>query len=315
MKKQEYRKQTQIWTRRAKGFKWTWTALLLAAIITVVISLQGPGSNTVMLTHIHGLGYSGDGQRILIPSHYGLKIYAQGEWTHGQGEEHDYMGFTAVDNGFYSSGHPAQGSNKKNPFGLLKSTDDGLSLDFLDLYGEIDFHLMSASYETHTIYVFNPEPNTRLETVGLYYTKDEAETWVKSEMIGINEVPGALAVHPTNDSILAIGTKNGLYVSEDAGNQFVKIADMQVTSLAFGAENELFVGSFNEKGEMYRMDIFLKQLTEVNLPDLTEDAITYISQNPMTRSELVFSTVKMNVYVSTDRGSNWKQIVSQGESV
>ena len=105
---------------------------------------------------------------------------------------------------------------------------------------------------------------------------------------------------PTNDSILAVGTKDGLYISKDAGNHFEKIAEMNVTSLSYGEERELFVGIFNENGELYRVDIDLKQLTKVNLPDLSDDAITYIAQNPINRNELVFSTVKMNIYLSAE---------------
>lgn len=89
---------------------------------------------------------------------------------------------------------------------------------------EVDFHLMSTSYKTHSIYVFNPEPNSKLNTIGLYFTNDEANTWTKSEMVGVNEEPTALAVHPTDDSILAVGTKNALYISNNAGNQFDEIA-------------------------------------------------------------------------------------------
>src|SRR3546814_19465798 len=39
--------------------------------------------------------------------------------------EHDYMGFATTREAFYSSGHPAAGSNLINPFGLIKSTDAG----------------------------------------------------------------------------------------------------------------------------------------------------------------------------------------------
>lgn len=313
IKKQDDREQRQKWTKKANGFKWAWIASLLAVIISGMMSLQGSGSKTVTLMHIHGLGYSGDGQRILIPAHFGLKIYSQGQWSDGQGEKHDYMGFTMVDNGFYSSGHPAQGSNKKNPFGILKSTDEGKSLETLDLYGEIDFHLMSASYKKHTVYVVNPEPNSRLKTTGLYYTKDDAKTWTKSEMAGIDAELTSLAVHPTDDSIVAVGTTKALYVSTDSGNQFEKIADMQVTSLSFGKEGNLFVGSYKQKGVIYQMDLQLKQLVEVNVPDLVEDAAAYIAQNPMNDKELVFTTFNLDVYITSDEGMNWRKIADKGK--
>lgn len=228
------------------------------------------------------------------------------------------MGFTTVDNGFYSSGHLAQGSNKRNPFGIVKSSDEGKSFEILDLYGEIDFHLMSASYKTHTIYAVNPEPNSRLTTTGLYYSKDDAKTWNKSEMTGIDaelfELT-SLAVHPTDDSIVAVGTTKALYVSNDSGNQFEKIADLQVTSLTFGMGGNLFVGSYKQKGVFYQMDLQQKQLVEVNIPDLVEDAASYIAQNPTNTKELVFATFNLDVYISLDEGMNRRKIADKGKGV
>ncbi|MED4599693.1 glycosyl hydrolase [Paenibacillus validus] len=318
VKRQEDRYQRQKWTKIATGFRWAWVASLIAVIISGVLSLQGTASKTITLTHVHGLGYSGDGQRILIPSHLGLKVYSQGKWSDGQGEKHDYMGFTTVDNGFYSSGHPAQGSNKRNPFGIVKSSDEGKSFEILDLYGEIDFHLMSASYKTHTIYAVNPEPNSRLTTTGLYYSKDDAKTWNKSEMTGIDVELSeltSLAVHPSDDSIVAVGTTKALYVSKDSGNQFEKIADLQVTSLTFGMEGNIIVGSYKQKGVIYQMDLQQKQLVEVNIPDLVEDAASYIAQNPTNTKELVFATFNLDVYISLDEGMNWRKIADKGKGV
>jgi hypothetical protein len=113
--------------------------------------------------HIHGLGYSSDGKRLFIPVHNGIKVYADGKWSNAPGEKHDYMGFSAADNGFYSSGHPAVGSKFKNPLGLIKSADEGKSITVLALEGEVDLHGMSVSYRTHSLYVINPEPNSKMK--------------------------------------------------------------------------------------------------------------------------------------------------------
>lgn len=47
----------------------------------------------VELRHAHGLGYSADGNRILIPNHYGIAVYSEGRWSKVPGPAHDYMGF------------------------------------------------------------------------------------------------------------------------------------------------------------------------------------------------------------------------------
>src|SRR6267142_4193750 len=90
----------------------------------------------VALVHVHGLAYSADGKRLMIPSHFGVAIYENGRWSKAPGPEHDYMGFSATANSIYSSGHPAAGSNLVNPFGLLRSKDGGKTWDKLALEGE-----------------------------------------------------------------------------------------------------------------------------------------------------------------------------------
>ncbi|WP_231571354.1 hypothetical protein [Gordoniibacillus kamchatkensis] len=123
---------------------------------------EGPNSNTeTTFMHLHGLGYSADGKRLFIPVHNGLKVYADGVWSDAPGEKHDYMGFSAADNGFYSSGHPAPGSKFKNPLGLVKSTDDGKTIAILALEGEVDLHGMAVGYRSYTLYVANPQTTQR----------------------------------------------------------------------------------------------------------------------------------------------------------
>lgn len=38
----------------------------------------------------------------------------------------------------------------------------------------------------------------------------------------------------------------------------------------------------------------------------------YISQNPQNPAEIVFATIKANVFLTTDDGNTWKQIVKNG---
>ncbi|MBX6396423.1 MAG: hypothetical protein IRY98_12110, partial [Alicyclobacillaceae bacterium] len=85
--------------------------------------------SSITFMHIHGLGYSADGSEVYIPAHNGLAIYRQGKWSYASGYAHDYMGFSMVDSGFYSSGHPAPDSGLKNPLGIVKSSDLGKTSD------------------------------------------------------------------------------------------------------------------------------------------------------------------------------------------
>ncbi|MFC4766992.1 F510_1955 family glycosylhydrolase [Effusibacillus consociatus] len=302
-----------------KVIKWGWILSLVGVLISGGMFLWGNRTSVsaeTTLHHIHGLGYSSDGKRIFIPAHDGLRVYSQGQWKTPDGAKHDYMGFSMVDDGFYSSGHPAPGSNLKEPLGIVKSTDEGKTIKALDLAGETDFHGMSVGYKTHTIYVFNPAPNSKMKSPGMYYTKDETKTWVKSEMKGLNEDLSALVVHPSKEAVVTVGTQNGVYVSKDYGQNFENVvSDIQVTSLFFNNEGALFVGGIKKEPLLLQVDVESGKTVEINLPDLKEDAVTYVAQNPVNENELVFATYKKDVYLSGDKGQSWKKIADQGKGI
>jgi hypothetical protein len=101
---------------------------LFATLMVPVLLFAAPttaSAQSISLRHVHGLAYSSDGKRLMIPSHHGLAVYQDGKWAKAPGPEHDYMGFSATARNLYSSGHPAPGSGLVNPFGLMRSDDGG----------------------------------------------------------------------------------------------------------------------------------------------------------------------------------------------
>lgn len=112
--------------------------------------------------HLHGLGYINGGPEIVISTHDGLYEYGKSGWKEATSEKHDYMGFQAIREGFFSSGHPEPGSAYKNPLGLIKNMDRGASFEKLAFYGEIDFHYLTAGYDSNAIYVFNEMPTNEM---------------------------------------------------------------------------------------------------------------------------------------------------------
>jgi photosystem II stability/assembly factor-like uncharacterized protein len=285
---------------------------LLFLSLTVLIIITGCSKgNQITLMHIHGLGYSTDGKQLFIPAHDGLVVYSDGKWNTQDGKKHDYMGFNIVDNGFYSSGHPAPDAGMKNPLGIVKSTDNGNTLQLLDLYGIEDFHLMTVGFKSHTIYVYNARPNAKMDSRGLYYSTDDAKTWHKSTMNGISSSePYTLAVHSNDSAIVAIGTKEGLFLSSDFGNQFEALpVKSQTTALAFGMQADLWIGGPNsivkKKGNNY---------IPYKIPVLAQDdAVSFIAQNPINEDEIAFTTFKKNVYRSIDKGISWTKLIHLGE--
>lgn len=308
--------------KNSKILIWANILTLVGVLITGMIYYNDSSSSKssleeITMEHVHGLGYSADGRQIYFAVHDGLRMYESGQWTTPEGPKHDYMGFSMVDDGFYSSGHPAPGSNIKNPLGIIKSIDAGKTIEMLALYGEIDFHSMDASYNTHTIYVLNPQPNLLMETTGLHYSQDEAQTWTKSEMGG--NTGGeftALAVHPTNDAIVALGSQNGLFLSMNHGHQFEKIvSDRGVTTAFIGQRGQLFIGGYNKAASLLKINIETEQTQEIMIPTLEEDAISFFDQNPLDDDEMVFITFNKDVYLSDDGGASWNKIAVYGKGI
>ncbi|WP_419879577.1 F510_1955 family glycosylhydrolase [Brevibacillus centrosporus] len=317
VKKQEEREKRLKLSRTLGYLKWGLIASFLVVVATGALALLGNAKEQgIYLEHTHGLGYSTDGKRILIPAHDGLRVYEDGRWKTPEGEKHDYMGFSPVNDGFYSSGHPAQGSELNNPFGIVKSTDEGKTIKSLALDGETDFHNMAVGYTSHVIYAINPQPNSKMSSAGLYYSKDEGNSWTKSEMNGITEEPTAMAVHPTEPSILAIGTPTAVYFSNNYGKTFGKITSAgQATALFFTNKGELYIGGYQNNAYLRKMDVASKKSEELKIPELEKDAVSFFAQNPSNEKEMAFVTFKNDIYLSTDEGSKWTKIADEGKAI
>lgn len=303
-------------TKSLRLAKWGIGVSIVLVMVTGGLTLFGINGNQVYLTHVHGLGFSKDGKKILIPSHDGLKAYEAGTWTAQEGAKHDYMGFVTVDDGFYSSGHPEEGSDLKNPLGLVKSTDVGKSLQMLGLEGETDFHLMTAGFNSHVVYAITPQPNSKMYTAGLYYSNNDGDTWTKSEMKGISEEPTSIAAHPTEESIVVIGTPTGVFLSKDYGKSFEKIvSEGQTTALSFNKQGDLFIAGYLNQPYLQKMDMISLKAQKITIPALTEDAIAYFAQNPANDNQWTFATFNRDVYLSDDKGQKWKMIAEQGKTI
>jgi hypothetical protein len=109
--------------------------VMILTMFLMVLTAGAAQAQGMTLTHVHGLAYSADGQRLMLPSHHGLAVYENGKWSKAPGPQHDYMGFTATAKHLYSSGHPAPGSGLVNPFGLIRSRDGGNNWEKLGLEG------------------------------------------------------------------------------------------------------------------------------------------------------------------------------------
>ncbi len=290
------------------------TPLGLLTAFTILAACSDP---TVTLKHVHGLAFSPDGQRLSIPSHQGLAVYSAGRWTKAAGPEHDYMGFSVTRQAIYSSGHPARGSGLTNPFGLIKSSDDGRSWQQLGLQGESDFHLLASGFDSGALYVYNAHPNSRMSAPGLYFSLNDGADWQRASAQGMSEAPTALAVHPTDSKVVAVATNGGLFLSLDAGEHFQPVAQSeQVLSAAFSLDGKsLWFCSYSNAAKLSKLDLKTLQVTSLSVPELKEDAVAYLAQNPAKPQEWAMATFLRDVYLSKDAGKTWKALAQAGQTL
>lgn len=284
------------------------------ASVTALLTATGTfAQSNVTLTHVHGLVYSPDGKQLIVPSHHGLAVYAEGRWSTAPGPRHDYMGLAATRTRLYSSGHPAPGSALVDPFGLIRSRDGGKTWDRLGLEGESDFHSLAAAWNTNVVYVWNPRPNSRMPQPGLYHTPNEGLRWQHAAASGLAGKLHAIAVHPDDEKTVAAATSSGIYLSPDSGASFKPIAQEQGLAVFFDLDGQhLWYGSYAAAPRLARVALASGERAAVVLPRLDRDAVAHIAQNPVARSEYAIATLERSIYLSRDAGQSWLQIANRG---
>jgi photosystem II stability/assembly factor-like uncharacterized protein len=298
----------------------TLRALSLGFAMAAALATTARADDAVTLTHIHGLSYSADGSRLMIPSHNGVAIYdtgGKGRWSKADGPTHDYMGFSATRDAMYSSGHPAPGSGLVNPFGLIKSQDGGKTWRKLGLEGESDFHLLATSFGTNAVYVTNLGTNSRMNQPGLFHTENDGLKWTRAAANGLTGQIKSLAVHPSDARVVAAGTDSGLYLSRDAGETFSqRVAGRQVLGIGFELDGRhMLFSSYAGKAALGRIGMAPgASAQDLAVPAMSEDAVAYIAQNPVRPAEIAIASFKRSVFLSQDEGRTWKPIAQNGAS-
>ncbi|GHH97083.1 F510_1955 family glycosylhydrolase [Neobacillus kokaensis] len=272
-------------------------------------------AKSLKVSRIFGIGYPGNDHGLYIASNKGLKIYQEGKWYESTSNRHQYMGFQAIEEGFIASGKPQNGTDFKNPLGIVKSQDKGKSLEKIAFYGKANFHFMAAAYNGPALYVISEEPSEKL-SLGVNYTKDFGESWKKSELKGFNaDSLGMIAVHPRNADSLAMATRSGIYYSNDNGNTMKLVTEpLMVTALTFMDDTLLFSSVENEKIMLKSLNLKTGKQAAYNFPFLDYDnPITYLAVNPKNNKQLAFTTYKNDVYESTDSGNKWVNVLQEGK--
>lgn len=292
--------------------------ITLTMIAGVAASPYAAAAGPVKLTHVHGLSYSADGSKLMLPSHDGMAVFEAGKWSMAQGPAHDFMGFSATRNALYSSGHPAPGSGLANPFGLIKSPDGGNTWQQLGLEGESDFHTLATGFTTNAVYVFNHGTNSRMKQSGIFHTRNDGLKWTRAAGRGLAGEIKVLAVHPVDAGVVATGSASGLYLSRNSGDDFARlVGGPQVLGATFDLDGKnLWFGSYDGRATLMRIALTAGARAEgLPIPQLTEDAVAYIAQNPARKNEMAIATFKRGVFLSKDQGRSWKPIARNGDTL
>src|SRR2546422_11150916 len=78
--------------------------------------------------------------------------------------------------------------------------------------------------------------------------------------------------------------------------------------------SDLWCGTFDGQPRLAQAPLDGGPTAQVKLPPLTQDAVGYIAQNPVARSEYAIATFGRSVYLSKDAGRTWTAIAERGQS-
>jgi len=275
------------------------SAIAIAAVSLCAISPASTETLEVLAskTHYHGIAFARSGTAtLLLASHHGLFALAKGGETTLVSPVQDYMGFSpnpADPLGYYASGHPAGGGNS----GFLKSTDGGASWKQLSsgAGGPVDFHQMDVS---------PADPKTIYGSFGdLQVSRDGGENWSIT-----GKPPGgliALAASSVSADQLYAATKQGLYVSSDAGASWqpLKFKGEVVSTVKVGPEDSLFAFILG-RGLMKTSEKKPDEWTVLS-KGFAKAIPLHIAIDPANPSHLALTTQENGVLESIDGGATW----------
>ena len=268
-------------------------------------------NGSVILEHIHSLDFYDNAP--LTATHHGLIYYNQGEWEQINSPEHDYMGFSLTENGFYASGHPDPTTTIEDPLGIVWSDDLGKHLKPVAYYGELDFHWLTAGFNTDYLYTYTSD-YTESTPAGLYYSSDKGRTWRKPLLNGVSGKMITFKAHPQIDGAVFMSTTLGIFLSLDNGNNFfLMLKDLEGGALTVTTDGKYL---FSGTSKLTRLDISGKKQTGISIPGLGQNEIlTDIAVSATDINQIVINTNNLNMYITYTGGNNWEQILFDGNYI
>lgn len=184
--------------------------------------------------HIHGL--AGGDRALIIATHTGLWRAPMGSTKAVRvgTSRRDVMGFTAVGDRLFGSGHPDPDNANGEPpnVGVIRSLDAGTTWQPVALSGEVDFHAFAGS--RRSLYGYDGASGRLLAS------EDGGRTW--EERAGAPGEVISIAADPANPDSLLVATPEGVQLSRDGGRSFAPTG-VPAGILAWGARDAFAVAA------------------------------------------------------------------------
>jgi photosystem II stability/assembly factor-like uncharacterized protein len=147
---------------------------------------------------------------------------------------------------------------------------------------------------------------------GVYESKNGGEEWRELPGIGGRRIE-SLAMSPSDSRVLAAGTSQGVFFSEDAGETWQRISrehdpEMQdITALAFDPTNSkiIYAGTPHLPWKTVDGGASWRSIHD----GLIDDSDIFSIRVNATRPELVFASACSGIYRSDNAGDSWRKLI------
>lgn len=282
--------------------------LLLVAAAGIYFFVIG-NAGRIALTSISGVGYTSSGT-LTVAAADGVWSFDStvARWTRSENAQARYIGYSTTQNGFYLSGYAADDTL----LGLQRSIDTGETITTVRFANDRVFPQLAAGYQnTNVVYIYTAEVNDDF-AFGMHYSLDGGVTWQAAAMSGAPATLFDIAVHPTDDSIIAIATGDeGAYLSRDYGATFQRLSNAPAVSVAFDPANGDTLYFAFQVLSIYTLST--GNIQDIGTPLMNDtEAVTHIAADPLTDT-VAIATSESDLYQwDGTLGGQWRELVAAG---
>lgn len=157
----------------------------------------------------------------------------------------------------------------------------------------------------------NPVQNLKPEYI-IHWFK---EKWISSNFaVIVSDSSSNLSAHPKKDEVIAISTKEGLYLSKDNGDKFELVTDTYMVPAVFMLDGGIIFSALDDKGtHLFCQPMDDNSATEISIPDISaNNPIIFVTAN-RDPEQMAIIAYANDIFITKDQGKNWKIIAEEGK--